>query len=90
MLTPQGDTGTLLDGPLRSPSALLVALAVFVVTVATLAGSDWPRSVAPPVNIPTTESIGRGLFTSYVLPLEIASVLLLIAMIGAIVVARED
>ena len=37
-----------------------------------------------------TERIGEHLFTDYLLPFELASVLLLMAMIGAIVLARRD
>ncbi len=37
-----------------------------------------------------TERIGEHLFTDYLLPFELASVLLLMAMIGAIVLARKD
>tara|TARA_Y100001968_G_scaffold193058_1_gene177021 strand:- start:2305 stop:2907 length:603 start_codon:yes stop_codon:yes gene_type:complete len=45
-----------------------------------------------PVNIGdlSTERIGEHLFTDYLLPFELASVLLLMAMIGAIVLARRD
>ena len=35
-------------------------------------------------------AIGKHLFTDYLLPFELASVLLLMAMIGAIVIARRD
>ena len=38
----------------------------------------------------STERIGEHLFTDYLLPFELASVLLLMAMIGAIVLARRD
>ena len=38
----------------------------------------------------TTASIGRLLLMDYLLPFEVASVLLLMAMIGAIVLARRD
>ncbi len=37
-----------------------------------------------------TERIGEHLFTDYLLPFELASVLLLMAMIGAIVLASRD
>jgi hypothetical protein len=37
----------------------------------------------------TPEAIGRALFTDYVLPFEIASIILLAAMVGAIYLARE-
>ena len=37
-----------------------------------------------------TTRIGEHLFSDYLLPFEVASVLLLMAMIGAIVLARRD
>jgi NADH-quinone oxidoreductase subunit J len=36
-----------------------------------------------------TESIGQALFQQYMLPFEIASILLLVAMIGAVVMAKR-
>tara|TARA_Y100001970_G_C14258511_1_gene877500 strand:- start:2166 stop:2771 length:606 start_codon:yes stop_codon:yes gene_type:complete len=38
----------------------------------------------------STERIGEHLFSDYLLPFEVASILLLMAMIGAIVLARKD
>ncbi len=37
-----------------------------------------------------TESVGEVIFSSYVLPFEVVSVLLLAALIGAVVIARRD
>jgi len=37
-----------------------------------------------------TEQIGWLLYTSYLIPFEIASMLLLVAMIGAIVLAKRE
>ena len=37
-----------------------------------------------------TELIGRSLFTNFLLPFEIASILLLVAIIGAVVLAKKD
>jgi NADH-quinone oxidoreductase subunit J len=37
-----------------------------------------------------TEMVGEALFTEYLLPFEIASVLLLVAMVGAVVLAKKD
>src|SRR5216684_1797634 len=36
------------------------------------------------------EDVGRALFTRYLLPFEVTSVLILIAIIGAIVLARKE
>jgi NADH-quinone oxidoreductase subunit J len=38
----------------------------------------------------TALEIGRALFTTYVLPFEVTSVLILIAILGAIVLARKE
>jgi NADH-quinone oxidoreductase subunit J len=38
---------------------------------------------------PSTQLVGRVLFTEYMLPFEIASILLLVAMIGAVVMAKK-
>jgi NADH-quinone oxidoreductase subunit J len=50
-----------------------------------------PGSSAPPASVlqPNTEMVGRALFSTYMLPFEIASVLLLVAMIGAVVMAKR-
>ncbi|HEX2714954.1 MAG TPA: NADH-quinone oxidoreductase subunit J [Candidatus Acidoferrales bacterium] len=38
---------------------------------------------------PNTELVGKALFQNYMLPFEIASILLLVAMIGAVVMAKR-
>ena len=38
----------------------------------------------------TAEQIGRALFTTYLLPFEITSILVLIAILGAVVLARKE
>jgi NADH-quinone oxidoreductase subunit J len=38
----------------------------------------------------TTLDVGRKLFTTYLLPFEVTSVLILIALVGAIVLARKE
>jgi NADH-quinone oxidoreductase subunit J len=41
-------------------------------------------------NEPTTEAIGDLLLTKYLLPFELVSLVLLVALIGGIVIARKD
>jgi NADH-quinone oxidoreductase subunit J len=48
-----------------------------------------PVAAALPVQ-GNTEQVGWLLYTSYLIPFEIASMLLLVAMIGAIVLAKRD
>ena len=52
-----------------------------------------PPALAPNPAIPVagnTEQVGWLLYTSYLIPFEIASMLLLVAMIGAIVLAKRE
>lgn len=90
MLTPQTVDLPDIGGPGRAAAGLAVAGAVFIVAAVVLMASPWPRLTALPKDVPTAETIGFSLFNVFVLPFEVASVLLLVAMIGAIVIARED
>jgi NADH-quinone oxidoreductase subunit J len=70
--------------------ALIVAALFFGVVVYAAAATTWPVSEAAPV-FPTSQALAGQLFGDggYVLPLEIAAVLLLSAILGAIVLVRE-
>tara|TARA_Y100001968_G_scaffold11059_1_gene9268 strand:- start:1744 stop:2346 length:603 start_codon:yes stop_codon:yes gene_type:complete len=52
--------------------------------------TPWPLPGPENIGEEATARIGEHLFTDYLLPFEVASVLLLMAMIGAIVLARRD
>ena len=69
--------------------ALLVAIGIGVISVFVVITTPW-RVRDTLLDIPTTESLGGLMLTRYVLPFEIASLLLTVALIGAIVIARED
>ena len=60
---------------------LFVLLAIMVV-----AGRNVPSRPAPPGSV---EAIGRLLFTDYLFPFELTSVLLLAAMVGVLLLARR-
>ena len=70
--------------------AFVVALLFLEVLVLTLINTPWQISSTPPL-APTTASLATLLFGEggFILPVEIAAVLLLSAIIGAIVLARE-
>jgi NADH-quinone oxidoreductase subunit J len=87
MLTPRAardNAETFLQGP---------ALILAGLTAATIAGvaaaTDWSEASRGPFT-ETAQAIGEALLNRYVLPFEIASVLLLVAMVGAIVLVQED
>jgi NADH-quinone oxidoreductase subunit J len=54
-------------------------------------GQGLPVMAAPPADKlpPNSEEVAKSLFSSYLLPFEIASVLLLVAMVGAVVMAKK-
>lgn len=70
------------------PVAALLA-AVLIAEVAFILYSVKPIRTPGPAEIGLTRSIGIGLFTTYLLPFEITSILLLMALVGAITLARR-
>lgn len=48
-----------------------------------------PAPDAPPEGFGTVEALSRELFTTYVLPFEVTGLLLLVAVIGAVVLAKR-
>lgn len=66
----------------------LTGLWLIIATVRAFSGVEAPPEAATqPLGTP--HAIGRALFSEYVLPFEIASLILLAAMVGAIVLARQ-
>jgi NADH-quinone oxidoreductase subunit J len=73
---------------LRIP-ALLIALVFLGIVLFVIANTAWQISNAPPVT-PATGAVADKLFGGgYVLPVEIAALLLLAAVIGAIILVRD-
>ncbi len=68
--------------------ALVVVLAVFGLLVFVMLRTRWPAN-GPIAAMPTTAAIGELLMKDYVLPFEVASILLLIALIGAAMIVRR-
>ena len=69
--------------------AMLVSIGVGVISVVVVITTPWHVRDSL-LDIPTAESIGGLMLTRYVLPFEIASLLLTVALIGAIVIAKEE
>jgi NADH-quinone oxidoreductase subunit J len=74
--------------------ALLVAAALFgLLIVPTVTNYNWQVAepqADQPVSIAAAVEIGKAFMGEYLLPFELASVLLLVALIGAIVIAFEE
>ena len=71
-------------------TTLTVVLALISLFKFALVGSEAefnsPQTISN--DFGTTAAVGKLLFTDYVLPFEVASILLLVAMIGAVVLAK--
>lgn len=68
----------------------LVAAAGFAILMLVIyRQSLWPAE-APPASGSNLATVGRLLFTEYVVPFEIASVILLAAVLGAVALSRRD
>ena len=79
--------------PGQRPLALVIGAAGLSLLLF-LAGVHWvtgARSVAGPAGGPgsNVEKLARSLFTTYLLPFEVTSVLLVIAVVGAVVLSRR-
>jgi NADH-quinone oxidoreductase subunit J len=91
---PHEDTG--LDTrvhPMLRPGAMRFGAVLAVALVAELVWALASLNVSgsfPPGPLISVATIGRRLFTDYAFPFEVTSVLILVAMVGAVVMARHD
>ena len=78
-------------GPMRFGAALAVMLVGELIWALTKGGGQtgaFPVEAASRVS--SVQAIGRSLFTDYAFPFEVTSVLILVAMVGAVVLARRE
>lgn len=75
------------SGTIQLASGLIVAAGLFVILAATALKTEWPTLARAPA--PTTAGIGRLFLSDYLLPFEAASVLLLVALMGAAMIVRR-
>ena len=82
--------------PWQQPAAVLLGLALLAVAAVGLVARGGvgplpevlPKEVVEAFGSPL--ELGKQLFTTYLFPFEVTSVLLLVAMVGAIVLTKED
>jgi NADH-ubiquinone/plastoquinone oxidoreductase chain 6 len=67
-------------------AGILFAEAIFIIFFVQMSPATPTRNVS---DVGLTSSIGAGLFTQYLLPFEITSLLLLMAIVGAMTLARQ-
>jgi NADH-quinone oxidoreductase subunit J len=74
-------------GPMRVGAVLAIGLGVELVWALQKGGESGSF---PGGAVSTVGAIGRSLFTTYALPFEVTSILILVAMVGAVVLARRE
>ncbi|MCL6580627.1 MAG: NADH-quinone oxidoreductase subunit J [Firmicutes bacterium] len=86
------------SGAERSPARVawvvlagLVALGFAGLVLAALWRAGLPSVAVPAASgPPTTAPLGKALFTTFLVPFEVASVVLLAALVGAVVIAAQE
>jgi NADH-quinone oxidoreductase subunit J len=71
-------------------AAVLLELAAILAYTSTSPATATSAAASVPPVTGNTEQVGWLLYTNYLIPFEIASMLLLVAMIGAIVLAKRE
>jgi NADH-quinone oxidoreductase subunit J len=89
MLTSRAYNVEIKRGVLRSVPAVVVVGVIAGSLIGVFSTTQWPLSTSGPYE-ETARTIGALLMTQFVLPFELASVLLLVALIGAVVIARRE
>ncbi len=65
-------------------------LVVFLAEIVLAAWRQFPGAASPPPLNAGPAAIGQLLFRSYVLPFEVTSILILVAILGAVVLAKKS
>jgi NADH-quinone oxidoreductase subunit J len=89
MLTKSRDLMPVTFGESQRLMGTVAGLLLMGVIMGAILNTDWPR-YAQDVTVVPLQDIGRALFQRWLLPFEIASVVLLVALIGAIVISRQE
>jgi len=66
----------------------LISLAFVVINAIMVTRTDWPLSTATPPE-ETVSTIAELMLTKFVVPFEVAAILLLVALLGAVIIAKE-
>jgi NAD(P)H-quinone oxidoreductase subunit 6 len=76
---------------IRKAATALVCVGLFALLGTMILITPWSLSTTSPAVVENTlVEIGKHFFSDFLLPFELASVLLLMAMVGAIILARRD
>jgi NADH-quinone oxidoreductase subunit J len=73
----------------QAPIAAVVAGAFMSLSIIAIVTTEFPGE-SENINVIDVNSIGDKLFTTYAAPFEIASLVLIVALVGAIILARGE
>ncbi len=91
LVNKQEDFAKIPNRLIRKVATGVVCLGLFGLLGTMILVTPWSLSTTSPGLIDNTiVEIGKHFFSDYLLPFELASVLLLMAMVGAIILARRD
>jgi NADH-quinone oxidoreductase subunit J len=89
MLTRGGDAPEATVGA-QWPVAALASTLLGGLLIAAVATSDWPGDADGTITRVLFDDLGQALFRQWAVPFEIASLVLFVALVGAIVLARQE
>jgi NADH-quinone oxidoreductase subunit J len=71
------------------PAGLLAAALLVAVLITAVLDAEWPGDVGE-VTLVDINTLGSALFRDWLLPFELVSVVLTVALIGAVVIAHQE
>ena len=74
----------------RKGATALVSLGLFALLSTMVLATPWSFSTGPTAGASSIVLIAQHFFSDFLLPFELASILLLMAMVGAIILARRE
>ena len=71
------------------PAGLLASVVLMAVLLTAVLDVEWPRDIGE-VTLVNINTLGGALFRDWLLPFELVSVVLTVALIGAVVIAHQE
>ena len=90
MLTNTGALATQPKDRWQRPLAFVTSIAFLIVAVYAAMATDWMKGITPQLERVEPSVLAGALFNKWVIPFEIASLVLLVALIGAVVISRRE
>ena len=74
----------------QRPLAFVTSIAFLIVAGYAAMATDWMKGITPQLERVEPSVLAGALFNKWVIPFEIASLVLLVALIGAVVISRRE